>query len=124
MAVRYDSGRAASTTWRVLERFQHFALIECRLATGRTHQIRVHLAHIGHPVLGDTLYGGGSAVAVKLAGARGQRLRAAMERLAQRQMLHAYELGFVHPRTGQSLVFHTDPPSDFQNLLDALRSTL
>lgn len=122
MAVRYDRGRPATTTWRVLERFHHFALIECRLATGRTHQIRVHLAHIGHPVLGDTLYGGGAAVAAGLAGARAHRLRGALERLARRQMLHAFELGFVHPRTGHPLVFRTDPPSDFQTLLDTLRS--
>jgi len=123
MAVRPDGGRSASTAWRVLERFRHFALIECRLATGRTHQIRVHMAHIGHPVLGDALYGGSAAAALPLAGPHAPRLRAAISRLARRQMLHAWELGFVHPRTAQTVTLRADPPEDFMQLLDALRAT-
>ena len=73
------------------------ALLECRLHTGRTHQIRVHLAHLGHPILGDTLYGG--AVASRAAG---------------RQMLHAWQLGFRHPRTGEAVRYCAPLPADFQ----------
>jgi 23S rRNA pseudouridine1911/1915/1917 synthase len=98
----------AQTEWRVLQRLEgqkttpgarapHFALLECRLLTGRTHQIRVHLAHLGHPLLGDALYASSPAA------------RAA----APRQMLHAWRLGFRHPRSGETLEFRAPVPVDF-----------
>lgn len=102
MAVAAD-GRQAVTHWRVLERFGQYTLVECRLETGRTHQIRVHMALIRHPVTGDGVYGGSQALGLCS------------------QALHAYELGLVHPRTGEEMTFYSPLPEDFQNVLDKLR---
>jgi 23S rRNA pseudouridine1911/1915/1917 synthase len=102
MAV-VPGGKPALTHYRVLERFGAHALVECDLETGRTHQIRVHLASIGHPLEGDPVYG-----------ARGAR------RLP-RQALHAWKLAFVHPRTGRQVRFTAPPPADFEALVDELR---
>jgi 23S rRNA pseudouridine1911/1915/1917 synthase len=121
MAVVSSGGRNAETHWNVRERFHGFALVECRLGTGRTHQIRVHLSHIGHPVLGDSLYGGVSAAALQLVPPREQRLQMAVRRVA-RQMLHARELCFTHPRSGDSLRFESPLPGDFAAILAALRA--
>jgi 23S rRNA pseudouridine1911/1915/1917 synthase len=94
------------------------SLVACRLETGRTHQIRVHLAHIGHPILGDRLYGAGFL-------SKAERLppdaKAAVRGLG-RQALHAAKLGFVHPITGESLKFDTEPPSDMKGLVELLRA--
>jgi 23S rRNA pseudouridine1911/1915/1917 synthase len=115
MAVRAD-GRAAVTHYRVLERFRAHALLGVRLETGRTHQIRLHLAHAHHPIVGDPLYGG-----------RFQRPRGASDALVAalagfgRQALHATRLSFAQPRTGRALRFERAPPADFAQLLDALR---
>jgi 23S rRNA pseudouridine1911/1915/1917 synthase len=87
-------GRSARTDYRVLRSFGEISLVECVLHSGRTHQIRVHLFHLGHPVIGDSLYG-----------KKGD---------APRQMLHAWKLGFVHPRTQEHLLFQAPVPSDFQ----------
>jgi 23S rRNA pseudouridine1911/1915/1917 synthase len=118
MAVR-PSGRQAVTHYRIVKSFDLAGkptLIECRLETGRTHQIRVHLSHLGHPLLGDPLYGKGF-----LSSAR--RLpegpRAALENLG-RQALHAGHLAFEHPVTGRFLTFESPPPSDLKALLDSL----
>jgi 23S rRNA pseudouridine1911/1915/1917 synthase len=92
MAV-VERGRPARTTWRVSSELPGGTLVECTLHTGRTHQIRVHLKHLGHPVLGDEVYG-------KRAG-------------FPRQMLHAWRLGFAHPRTGERLNFESPIPPDF-----------
>jgi 23S rRNA pseudouridine1911/1915/1917 synthase len=110
MAVRASGGRPALTRYRTL-RSWHAAvgLLECRLATGRTHQIRVHLAHRGHPVVGDPLY-----LRRIPAAARG------LPEAAPRQALHATRLGFTHPRTGEALRFESDPPPDMQDLLTCL----
>ena len=114
MAVVPDGGRRAVTRARLLERFgppdrPAAALIECRLETGRTHQIRVHLAHLGHPLIGDAVYG---------------RRRAGADPAVAgfpRQALHAASLGFEHPRTGRRLAFESPTPRDFTELLSFLR---
>jgi len=116
-AVRKD-GRTAVTHWQVLERYAGkdgepvASLIECRLDTGRTHQIRVHLAHIGHPIMGDATYASGYKT-------KGSRLtpeaRAALEGLG-RQALHAYLLGLEHPSSSKTLEFRSELPEDFTRL--------
>jgi 23S rRNA pseudouridine1911/1915/1917 synthase len=115
MAVLARGGREAVTHYRTLTTFgpaarPQAAKIACRLETGRTHQIRVHLAHIGAPCLGDPLYG---------AGARGD-LGAWAGAALPRQALHAAVLGFVHPITGEALRFETDPPADIARTAKAL----
>lgn len=104
-------GKTAITHYKTLERFDHAALIECRLETGRTHQVRVHCASIGHALLGDPVYG-----------RIPKPLRSVLEELGfSRQALHAAELGFVHPLTGESIRFRSDLPADMQELIDQLR---
>lgn len=118
MALRPDGrGRAALTRYRTLRVFHAaVALLECRLATGRTHQIRVHLASAGHPIVGDPVY-----LRRTPAAARGLP-DALRDQLLDfpRQALHATRLGFAHPRTGAALTFETAPPADMQALLHAL----
>ena len=104
MAVVAD-GRRAVTHWRVLERFQGFTYVECRLETGRTHQIRVHMAHIGHPILGDTVYGNKKEV-----------------KGLQGQCLHAVGLRFIHPRTGEPVELSCGLTEEFEEQLRKLRS--
>ncbi len=118
MAVVADKrGRAAVTHWRVEERLGPASLIACRLGTGRTHQIRVHLAHIGHPLLGDSVYGAGfKTKASRLS----EDARAALDALG-RQALHAAILGFEHPITGEQLAFESPLPEDLNNLVRTLR---
>jgi len=120
-AVR-EGGRPAVTHWHVLERFTGSdgkpvaSLLACTLETGRTHQIRVHLAHIGHPILGDASYGAGFRTkASRLSPAA----RAALEGLG-RQALHAYLLAIEHPQTGKSLLFQSELPGDLRRLRSAL----
>lgn len=103
--VIYENSREAVTHYRVLERFGDFTLIEAVLETGRTHQIRVHMTHIKHPLLGDDLYGPEKN---KIG--------------AQRQMLHAGVLGFIHPVTGEYIEFEAPLPEDFQKVLNKLRN--
>jgi 23S rRNA pseudouridine1911/1915/1917 synthase len=97
-------GRQAATEFFVLERFGDCTLVECHLETGRTHQIRVHMKHIGHPVAGDPVYG-----------LRRQRFN------VEGQLLHAARLEFTHPETGERMKFEAKLPEDFQNVLDSLR---
>ncbi len=103
-AVTDINSRNAVTHYRVLERFGRFTFIEARLETGRTHQIRVHMAYIHHPLLGDELYG-----------------PAKNREGAKRQMLHAGVLGFTHPDTGERMTFESPLPDDFINVLGRLR---
>ena len=103
MAVNFLQGREAITHWAVLERFPGYAHIQCRLETGRTHQIRVHMAHIGHPLLGDVVYGSKKPYP-GLAG----------------QCLHARRLSFIHPRTGERLTLECPLPAWFQDILTKL----
>ena len=118
MAVVADKrGRAAVTHWRVEERLGPASLVACRLETGRTHQIRVHLAHIGHPLLGDSIYGAGfKTKASRLS----EDARAALDALG-RQALHAAILGFTHPITGEPLAFESPLPEDLDRLVNVLR---
>lgn len=107
MAVVRSGGKQAVTHYRVLERFGAYTYIECRLETGRTHQIRVHMASIGHPLLGDEVYGRGKNP-FHLEG----------------QTLHAMVLGFVHPSTGEYMEFEAPLPEYFEELLRKLRRTV
>lgn len=115
MAVNTPRARAARTDWRVEERLDGAALVRLRLHTGRTHQIRVHLAALGHPVAGDALYGGRRAALPQQATARAAL--AALPRTA----LHSALLGFRHPATGAACLFESALPADLVALLDALR---
>ena len=112
-----STGKEAITEFTVLERFSNLTYAEFRLKTGRTHQIRVHLAHIGHPICGDRTYG--SMKAGKLL--TNQKMKRAVLGL-KRQALHARVLGFVHPTTGEDIRFTSDIPEDIEGLLEVLRS--
>ncbi|WP_082672646.1 23S rRNA pseudouridine(1911/1915/1917) synthase RluD [Luteimonas abyssi] len=115
MAVRED-GREAVTHYRLRERFRAHTALECRLETGRTHQIRVHMQHLRHPIIGDPLYGG----SLKLPKAASEALVAAL-RAFRRQALHAETLEFVHPRTGEPVRTSAPVPADMQSLMRLLR---
>ena len=115
MAVRPD-GRDAVTHYRLAERFAHHTLLNVALETGRTHQIRVHLAHIGHPLVGDPLYGGRR----QLTPGASPKLREALKAF-NRQALHAGRLAFEHPITGKAVDVSSPLPADFKRLLAVLR---
>ena len=110
VCTRPGEGRDAVTHYRVLERFGGFTLVECRLETGRTHQIRVHLSSLGHPLLGDPLYGGD-----------GTRFETRHRALIRGQCLHAGELSLLHPTSRQKMTFSAPPPDEFHTILDILR---
>ena len=114
--VRADKGREAVTHWRMLESFGPAALLACRLETGRTHQIRVHMAHIGHPLLGDPVYSTGFRTKVGLL----PPLAGAAVSALHRQALHATTLGFEHPVTGAQMLFESALPPDLAELREAL----
>jgi 23S rRNA pseudouridine1911/1915/1917 synthase len=116
MAV-VEGGREARTHYRVLERFRAHTLCEVELDTGRTHQIRVHMAHIRAPLLGDPVYGGRP----RLPPAASDELRAALQGF-KRQALHAHRLAFEHPATGEELVFVSPLPADIVALAELLRA--
>jgi len=115
MTVRSD-GRAAVTHYRVQERYRGHTYLRVRLETGRTHQIRVHLAHAGYPLVGDPLYGGRPKLPPKAT-------PVLLETLAgfKRQALHAARLRLDHPESGAALEFESPLPADFERLLNALR---
>ena len=104
MAVTEKNSRPAVTHWRVMERLGQYTLVECRLETGRTHQIRVHMAHIHHPILGDTVYGSPKP-----------------ELGQSSQCLHARTLTFRHPRTGEPVTVTCSRPTGFEAVLEKLR---
>lgn len=107
MAVVRENGKEATTKFRILERFGNFTLAECRLLTGRTHQIRVHMAYIGHPVAGDRKYGTKKCPFV-----------------IEGQALHSKTLSFAHPRTGERMEFSAPLPEDMETILRQLRGNL
>lgn len=114
MSTASRRGKAALTRWRVLERYGDCTLLEAQIETGRTHQIRVHLGAMGHPVVGDAVYGGSKRAADRTA------LRAALKRLA-RQALHAGRLSFLHPLTGRVMSFESPLPADMAEVIDFLK---
>ncbi len=121
MAIARTSGRVAITTYRVVERFGIASRVLLDLVTGRTHQIRVHMQHLGHPVVGDPVYGGRPASLVAIPAAergRARRLLAAIDR----QALHAAQLAFTHPVTGVEMAFTAERPPDMETCLAVLRA--
>jgi len=114
-------GKTAITHYRVLERFGYTTLVECRLETGRTHQIRAHMKNIGHPLFADETYGGNEI----LRGQRSSTYKAFIQncfKICPRQALHAKTLGFVHPITGKQMDFDSEWPADFSSLIEKWRS--
>ncbi|MCR5312962.1 MAG: RluA family pseudouridine synthase [Bacteroidaceae bacterium] len=116
-----DIGKHAVTHYYVLERFGYTSLVKCVLETGRTHQIRAHMRHIGHPLFSDERYGGDQI----LKGTTSSKYKQFIEncfKLCPRQVLHAKTLGFIHPRTGQEMMFNSELPEDITSLLDKWRN--
>lgn len=112
MAVREDDrGRPAHTSWRVLDRLNAATLVEAKLHTGRTHQVRVHFQFLGHPLVGDAIYGA----------RQNKKLEELTGYAAPRVMLHAHELSFTHPRTQKAMSFEAPLPADFREALKFLR---
>ena len=112
-----DVGKSAVTHWRVLRRYNYVTLVECRLETGRTHQIRAHMKHIGHPLFNDERYGGDQILRGTRESSYTQFVRKCFE-VCPRQALHAKTLGFVHPATRQPMDFDSPWAGDFQKLID------
>ncbi len=110
LSVGDGSAREAVTHYEVLERFRGYCLVECVLETGRTHQIRVHMAHLGHPLMGDETYGGGKT-----------KFEAANKSLIFGQCLHARQLKLTHPRTGEAMQFDCPLPEEMKKLIEKLR---
>jgi 23S rRNA pseudouridine1911/1915/1917 synthase len=124
MAMLRGRGKEARTRYRVIERFGDSArpfasLVECRLETGRTHQIRVHLTHLGHPLIGDASYGRARTAPRAKTEAEAEAYAAASE--FPRQALHAYILGFQHPSTHKVMRFEAEEPADMAQLIMKLR---
>ncbi len=118
-----DKGKWAVTHYKVLESLYYVSLIQCNLETGRTHQIRVHMKHIGHPLFNDEKYGGDRIVK----GTVFSKYKMFVENtfsIMPRHALHAKSLGFVHPRTGKDMYFESDLPKDFENALERWRNYL
>lgn len=115
-----DHGKHAITHYKVIERFGYVTLIECRLETGRTHQIRAHMIHIGHPLFNDLEYGGDSVIK----GTSFTKYKQFVEncfQLLPGQALHAKSLGFIHPKSGEDLVFDSELPDYFEEVLEKWR---
>ncbi|NOZ62570.1 MAG: RluA family pseudouridine synthase [Calditrichaeota bacterium] len=122
MTVSDSEGKLAITNYEVLEEFHLVSYLRLRLETGRTHQIRVHMAYNGHPVVGDTTYGGKTKQTISLNQEDQQFAREILERMP-RQALHAKTLGFTHPMTGKRLRFDSELPEDMRQLLDFLKGS-
>jgi 23S rRNA pseudouridine1911/1915/1917 synthase len=118
VAVTAD-GKNAITDYEVLKEFEYLSLVRLKLRTGRTHQIRVHLAHIGHPVFGDPTYGGRSNTWGGLEGKRALQAQNLLK-LISRQALHARTIGFVHPMSKELVKFESELPGDMQGVLNRL----
>lgn len=118
--VEEDRGKHAISHYKILEYFDYLSLVEVKLETGRTHQIRVHFADIDHPVFGDRTYGGNSVRYGSNTGSRKQMFKNLFEKMP-RQCLHAKTLGFEHPSTGEMMEFNSELPADFAHVLNMLR---
>ena len=116
-----DEGKNAVTHFNVQEDLYYVSLINCRLETGRTHQIRVHLKHSGHPVFFDNTYGGDRIVKGTVFSKYTHFVRNCFD-LLEGQALHAHTLGFIHPKTGEKMFFKVDPPANFENVLEKWRT--
>ena len=121
MAINERNGKPAVTHYRVLERFGNYTYIECQLETGRTHQIRVHMASIGHPVTGDHLYNNGDPFLYRKLNGDFRRIEGEGEKSTSeyidRQALHAYKLSFIHPITGKKLCLEVPMPHDMEEMI-------
>ena len=115
-----ESGKSAVTHYRTIERLGYVSVVECVLETGRTHQIRVHMKHIGHTLFNDERYGGDQILRGTTFAKYRQFVQNCFE-ICPRQALHAKTLGFVHPRTGQEMFFDTEVPADMTNLIERWR---
>ena len=111
-----DMGKHAVTHYHTIENLRHVALVRCQLETGRTHQIRVHMKHIGHPLFNDARYGGDKILRGVNSGKYMQFIRNCFD-ICPRQALHAKTLGFVHPKTGQQMDFDSEIPHDMNQLI-------
>lgn len=121
VAVLKDgAGKRAITHYETVEAFEHLTLVRFRLETGRTHQIRVHAQHLGHPVFGDLTYGGDRIVYGSAVGSR-KKFIGNLLRALPRQALHAHTLGFTHPETGEEMHFEAPLPSDMEHVLSRIR---
>jgi 23S rRNA pseudouridine1911/1915/1917 synthase len=114
------NAKHAVTHYKVLERFGYATLVQCRLETGRTHQIRVHMRHIGHTLFADERYGGMEILRGNTTAKYKQFVKNCLE-ICPRQALHAKTLGFVHPRSGEELYFDSEWPDDFRLLVEKWR---
>lgn len=115
-----DHGKDATTHYKVLERFNYVTLVECRLETGRTHQIRVHMQYIGHPLFSDDFYGGDRIVKGTVYTKYKQFVDNCFS-ICSRQALHAKELGFIHPTTKEKMIFTSNLPNDMEQLIEKWR---
>ena len=120
MAVTAKNSRDAVTHFTVLQNFKDYAYVECRLETGRTHQIRVHMKHIGHTLFNDERYGGNETLKGTTSAKYKQFVKNCFD-VCPRQALHAKTLGFVHPTFGDWMQFDSELPDDMINLLDKWR---
>lgn len=116
-----DDGRHAVTHWRVIERLGYVTLVECRLETGRTHQIRVHFEHIRHPIFNDNRYGGDTIIKGRVFTTYKQFIQHCFT-LCPRHALHAKSLGFIHPTTGKQMLFNSELPHDMVKVVEQWRS--
>ena len=116
-----DMGKHAVTHYETIESFGYVSVVKCRLETGRTHQIRVHMKHIGHPLLNDARYGGDQILRGTTSAKYRQFVSNCFE-VCPRQALHARTLGFVHPETGEEMFFTSEVPSDMTNMIEKWRT--
>ena len=116
-----ESGKHATTHYSVIERFNYVTLVECRLETGRTHQIRVHMKHIGHTLFNDSEYGGDKILKGTIYSKYKQFVDNCFE-ICPRVALHAATLGFIHPKTNKELFFEAPLPEDMRLLIDKWRT--
>jgi len=119
MAVRHDLGKPAQTVYKVAERIGNYSVVRCFPRSGRTHQIRVHMKHIGHPLVGDAQYGSGKAIFKS--DFTGEEHKPLEQPLIERQALHARKIKIFHPAKEQFMEFETPVPNDIQSFIDVLR---